>query len=239
MTSSSVVQSITTEHGDQAWLSYESMNPAEIEVSCRDEKDGAVVSFVGYTRNEFQGRTVTHLTYESYIPLALKTLHQVLLDARSLPPPAPLSYATHDCASHSTSSPSSKIEVSRIKVAHLLGPSPPLTPSIVICVASPHRREAFFLAEWLLEEVKKRVQVWKREWYADEPAAAAVTAEVEKGEKDDGEKGGLGAPSFVGRDGEGLDGVGGRARDKGIARERKAGESKWKENFPPQSKGGA
>lgn len=80
--------------------------------------------------------------------------------------------------------------MSRIRIAHLLGESPPLTPSICISVASPHRREAFYVCEWVLEAVKRKAQVWKREWYASE------TTEEE---------------SFAGRDGEGPDGRGGRA----------------------------
>jgi molybdopterin synthase catalytic subunit len=38
--------------------------------------------------------------------------------------------------------------------------------SIVIAVSSPHRRKAFEACEFILEEVKKKAQVWKREWYA-------------------------------------------------------------------------
>ncbi|BGO88386.1 hypothetical protein NBRC10512_007267 [Rhodotorula toruloides] len=202
--SSAEVHTVTTPDGDTATLSYAPLDPAAIEQSCRSEKDGAVISFVGYTRDNFQGRTVTHLTYESYVPLALKTLESLLSEARNLPPPPPAPFAdphSHACCPPSTPSPDGRIEVSRIHVAHLLGPSPPLTPSIVISVASPHRREAFYVCEWMLEMVKRRVQVWKREWYAEE----------------EGE--------FVGRDGEGPDGFGGRA-----------GEAKWKENFPQDAR---
>lgn len=156
------------------------------------------------------GRTVTHLTYESYVPLALKTLESLLAEARSLPSPPPAPFAdphSHACCPPSTRSPDDdgRIEVSRIHVAHLLGPSPPLTPSIVISVASPHRREAFYVCEWMLEMVKRRVQVWKREWYEDEER------------------------EFVGRDGEGPDWFGGRAN----------GRAKWKENFPQHARNAA
>ncbi|BGO98898.1 hypothetical protein NBRC10513v2_000001 [Rhodotorula toruloides] len=202
--SSPEVHTVTTRDGDTATLSYAPLDPAAIEQSCRSEKDGAVVSFVGYTRDNFQGRTVTHLTYESYVPLALKTLESLLAEARTLPPPPPAPFAdphSHACCPPSTPSPDGRIEISRIHVAHLLGPSPPLTPSIVISVTSPHRREAFYVCEWMLEMVKRRVQVWKREWYA----------------KEEGE--------FVGRDGEGPEGVGGRA-----------GQAKWKENFPQDAR---
>ncbi|BGP21130.1 polyA+ RNA export protein [Rhodotorula toruloides] len=232
--SSAQVHTVTTRDGDTATLSYAPLDPAAIEQSCRSEKDGAVVSFVGYTRDNFQGtwggaltirateengltpnfgllrlrtlanlgRTVTHLTYESYVPLALKTLELLLTEAHDLLPPPPAPFAdphSHACCSPSTSATDGRIEISRIHVAHLLGPSPPLTPSIVISVASPHRREAFYVCEWMLEMVKRRVQVWKREWYKE------------------GE--------FVGRDGEGPYGFGGRA-----------GEGRWKENFPQDAR---
>lgn len=54
------------------------------------------------------------------------------------------------------------------------------------------------VCEWLLERVKERVQVWKREWYED-------------------------GTVFVGMDGEGVEGKGGRSNEE---------KSRWKENFP-------
>ncbi|GAA5876219.1 hypothetical protein JCM3774_002329 [Rhodotorula dairenensis] len=215
------VHSVETPIGDSAILSYAPLDPAALEASCRSTKDGAVVSFVGYTRDEFQGRTVTRLTYESYVPLALRTLQQILGEARALPPPPPIAFAGLDDASpccghagtdHARSPDAHKqatVEVSRIRVAHLLGESPPLTPSICISVASPHRREAFYVCEWVLEAVKRKVQVWKREWYAPEPGSGNAAADNKS--------------SFVGRDGEGPEGRGGRAHE----------DAKWKENFPP------
>lgn len=156
------------------------------------------------------------------MPLALRTLQQILAEARALPPPPPTVFpgledqrpccghaapGQHPAHQHSrTDAQTGKtpvVEVSRIRIAHLLGESPPLTPSICISVASRHRREAFYVCEWVLEAVKRKAQVWKREWYASEA-------------KENGE-------SFVGRDGEGPDGRGGRAHQ----------DSKWKENFPP------
>lgn len=164
---------------------------------------------------------MTHLTYEAYVPLALKTLGALFAEARALPPPEPFSHAApHACCarsgphSHPATAPDARIELSKLHVSHLLGPSPPKTPSIVVSVSSPHRREAFFVAEWLLERVKERVQVWKREWYAD-------------GDGDGGE----GQPGFVGRDGDGPEGRGGRAGA--------GGHGAWKENFPPVEKRGA
>ncbi|PWN29375.1 MoaE-domain-containing protein [Jaminaea rosea] len=53
--------------------------------------------------------------------------------------------------------------VLRIHLTHRLGPVPVGQPSILLAVSSPHRRRAFEVAEWVLEEVKRVVPIWKRE----------------------------------------------------------------------------
>ncbi|KAF8303303.1 hypothetical protein DL93DRAFT_2066950, partial [Clavulina sp. PMI_390] len=68
-------------------------------------------------------------------------------------------------------------------------------------VSSPHRREAFEACEWLLERVKKDVQVWKREWYASGDGGSGRDEEP-----------------LVAKDGEGVG-------------ESEEGDSMWKQNF--------
>jgi molybdopterin synthase catalytic subunit len=53
-------------------------------------------------------------------------------------------------------------------IHHRLGTVPVGEPSIVIAVSSPHRKESFIACEHILEEVKLKVQVWKREFYEGE-----------------------------------------------------------------------
>jgi molybdopterin synthase catalytic subunit len=53
----------------------------------------------------------------------------------------------------------------RAAIIHRLGIVPVGQTSIIIAVSSPHRREAFEACEWILEEVKLKAQIWKREWY--------------------------------------------------------------------------
>lgn len=67
---------------------------------------------------------------------------------------------------HTIASLRQAIHLTRISLVHRLGTVPPAQSSISIHVSSPHRKEAFRACEWILEEVKKRVQVWKREVYA-------------------------------------------------------------------------
>ncbi|SCV68022.1 BQ2448_143 [Microbotryum intermedium] len=191
----------TTCQGDLGVLTYEPLHQPTIEEWVKSPKAGAVVTFTGYTRDSFRDKTVTHLEYETYPTLALKTLHSVLEAARRLP--KPLSTPHPGCHHHhastepnpnstirttSTPPPSGTIELTRIAAYHLLGPCPVGTPSIIISVSSPHRKEAYVACEYVLEEIKNKVQVWKREFYASEA----------------GKEGGKGEEEvWVGRDGKG------------------------------------
>ncbi|KAI0274835.1 molybdenum cofactor synthesis 2 [Gloeopeniophorella convolvens] len=126
-------------------LTYQPLDPAQIILSVQDDAAGAIAVFVGTTRNSFQGKFVTHLQYESYTKLALKTMADILRAART----------TSDAVLHSV-------------IYHRLGDVPVGQPSIVVAVSSPHRREAFVACEMILEEVKKKAQIWKREYYEGE-----------------------------------------------------------------------
>jgi len=48
-----------------------------------------------------------------------------------------------------------------------------LNPNLVIAVSSPHRKEAFVACESILEDVKQRAQIWKREYYEGEDESTA------------------------------------------------------------------
>jgi molybdopterin synthase catalytic subunit len=66
----------------------------------------------------------------------------------------------------SVSSLRKSVSLTAISLIHRLGVVGPKESSISICVSSPHRKEAYRACEWILEEVKKRVEIWKREVYA-------------------------------------------------------------------------
>ncbi|KDE03514.1 hypothetical protein MVLG_06026 [Microbotryum lychnidis-dioicae p1A1 Lamole] len=187
----------TTVQGDLGVLTYEPLHQPTIEDWVKSPKAGAVVTFTGYTRDSFRDKTVTHLEYESYASLALKTLHSVLEAARRLPRPfsephpgcsrdSPTEQSSHSVSTTSLSAPRvESIDLTGIAAYHLLGPCPVGTPSIIVSVSSPHRKEAFVACEYVLEQIKDNVQVWKREFY--------------KSGSGDGERGKL----WVGADGKG------------------------------------
>lgn len=100
------------------------------------------------------GKVVTRLDYQAYTKLALKTTDNILAATRTV-----VSGMLHAA------------------VYHRLGTVPVGEPSIVIAVSSPHRKEAFVACEMILEDVKARAQIWKREFYEGEPDEAATWKE--------------------------------------------------------------
>ncbi|KAG2044901.1 Molybdopterin biosynthesis MoaE [Suillus americanus] len=103
------------------------------------------------------GKVVTRLEYQAYSKLAIKTMTDIIRTA-------------HQSVARSTHHPAPAAVPSIISCAvhHRLGAVPVGEPSIVIAVSSPHRKEAFVACEQILEEVKQKVQIWKREYYEGE-----------------------------------------------------------------------
>lgn len=105
------------------------------------------------------GKVVTRLEYQAYSKLAIKTMADILRDAHSRYTRS--DHQAADSGAHATA-------LIRSAVHHRLGTVPVGEPSIVIAVSSPHRKEAFMACELILEEVKLKAQIWKREFYEGE-----------------------------------------------------------------------
>ena len=84
------------------------------------------------------------------------------LSPGSNPTPSPTPSPSSDPAPNPTPNPNNLIHST---IHHRLGPVPVGSPSIVIAVSSPHRQSAFRACEFILEQVKSRAQIWKREFY--------------------------------------------------------------------------
>lgn len=108
---------------------------------------------------KYTGKVVTRLDYQAYSKLAIKTMADIIRAAHR--------NANRSLSSHHPEQ-SSVASLIRTAVYHRLGTVPVGEPSIVIAVSSPHRKEAFAACEFILEEVKQKVQIWKREFYEGE-----------------------------------------------------------------------
>lgn len=107
-----------------------------------DSSCGAVSTFAGITRNNFQGKIVTKLSYEGYVPMAEKELKKICDDATTKFP-----------------------TVAKIAAVHILGDCPVGHASVILCCASPHRTESIHCCEYLIDELKARIPIWKLEVY--------------------------------------------------------------------------
>ncbi len=109
---------------------------------------GALVTFVGYVRERSDdGRAVTGLEYEAHRDLALAELRAVGADA---------------AARHA---------ISRIAIVHRIGELTLGEAAVGIAVSAPHRAAAFDACEFAIDELKRRVPIWKKERYADGDAS--------------------------------------------------------------------
>lgn len=119
------------------------IDPASVLAAVGDDADGASLLFLGTVRNHNEGRPVHGLHYEVYREMAESVLAEIAEEAAAI-----------------TGS-------SRIAVFHRTGELDIGDVSVAIAVSTPHRAEAFDAARYMIEEIKSRLPVWKRERYAD------------------------------------------------------------------------
>ena len=104
---------------------------------------GAVCLFLGTVREFTQDQQTVDLVYEAYPEMALKQLRAILDEACTRWP------------------------IPRLGVIHRLGLVGLGDASIAVAVATPHRGESFESCEWIMDEIKKRVPIWKQEHWID------------------------------------------------------------------------
>jgi molybdopterin synthase catalytic subunit len=124
-------------------LTSEPIDTAAIIDRVRDPLAGAVVLFLGTTRELTGGRQTIALDYEAYAEMAQVQLEQLESEARRRWP------------------------VIKCVVVHRLGCVPPSEASVAIAVSTPHRSDAFAAGQWLIDSLKRDVPIWKREQWAD------------------------------------------------------------------------
>ncbi len=109
-----------------------------------DPSCGAISTFTGITRDNFQQKKVLKLSYEGYVPMAEKEIKKLCVEANQ-------KYSS----------------IAKIAAVHILGDCPVEAASVILCASSPHRRDAMHCVEYLIDELKARVPIWKREVYED------------------------------------------------------------------------
>ncbi|KAL5332863.1 molybdopterin synthase large subunit CnxH [Aspergillus crustosus] len=124
-------------------LTYTSLNSITALSTISSASAGANILFLGTTRDTFEDRPVAQLSYTCYPQLALKSLDNIAKDAIA------------------------KFGLTGVSISHRLGVVPVKEASIAVAISAGHRGEAWKGAEEILENVKERVEIWKREEFVD------------------------------------------------------------------------
>ncbi len=120
--------------------------PIETDELCRNvasENAGAVILFIGTTRRMTAGRETVRLEYDCYESMALSELNKLRDETLERWP-------LTGCA-----------------VVHRIGVVEIGEASVAVAISSPHRASAYEASQWLMDTLKKKVPIWKKEQWTD------------------------------------------------------------------------
>jgi molybdopterin synthase catalytic subunit len=135
-----------SDHGASGYrtsIAQAPIDPAAVLALVGDPADGAVLLFLGTVRDNADGRHVGGLRYEAYQEMAEDELNRITEEAVR------------------------RLGTDRVAVVHRVGDVSVGEVSVAIAVSSPHRAEAYQASRFIIEEIKKRLPVWKHERYED------------------------------------------------------------------------
>lgn len=125
-----------------AYLTPDPLNLAALLTQVQSPTYGGIASFLGIVRNHQAGRDVLRLDYSAYVPMAEAECSRIVAEATSRWPVA-------------------------VALQHRVGMLEIGDTAVAVVVASAHRDEAFVACRYVIEELKRRVPIWKREVFAD------------------------------------------------------------------------
>ena len=119
------------------------IEPAKLQESLRHPGAGGYCAFEGWVRNVNEGRTVRRLEYEAYEPLVITEGEKVLAEAMQ------------------------KYAFLQARCVHRTGLLEIGDLAVWVGVAAAHRDEAFRACRYIIDELKVRLPIWKKEHYVD------------------------------------------------------------------------
>ena len=124
-------------------ISEAPIDVARLQHGLEADGAGAIVTFEGRVRNYNEGRAVNGLSYQAYIELAEAEGRRIVEEARG------------------------RFEVERISCVHRMGDLALGEVAVWAGVSAGHRAAAFEACRYVIDEVKARVPIWKREHYVE------------------------------------------------------------------------
>jgi molybdopterin synthase catalytic subunit len=130
-------------------VSKEKIDLARAQKFIPSSKCGASIYFVGTVRDQNDNKKVTGITYDSHDGLVIKSFEEIYKEAET------------------------KFKFNNIAVfiEHIKGYAALGDTSIIIAVACKHRTQAYEFSRHIIEEIKKRAPIWKKEHYENKDSA--------------------------------------------------------------------
>jgi MoaE-MoaD fusion protein len=114
---------------------------AAVVAEVEDERAGAIATFQGTVRRQSRGRTVIALEYEAYASMAEKVMAEIADGVKE------------------------RYDLCEVAIAHRTGRCEVGEVSVAIAVSAPHRQDALSACRDVIDELKERVPLWKKELY--------------------------------------------------------------------------
>ena len=127
-------------------LAKKSIRPEDAEEFISSSKFGASIVFYGTVRENNENKKVTGITYDAHNEMVVKSFKEIYNEVDE----------------------KLKIKSKAVFIEHVKGYVGLGEVSIIIAVACPHRAEAYTLSRYIIEEIKKRSPIWKKEHYQNE-----------------------------------------------------------------------
>ncbi|NOX24188.1 MAG: molybdenum cofactor biosynthesis protein MoaE [Actinobacteria bacterium] len=125
---------------DTVVVSHEQIDVTAMLAAIGDDRAGASVVFSGMVRNHAPGKTdISHLEYEAYVGVVEVKIAEIIAEAAA------------------------RWDVLEVRAAHRLGELGIRDVSVAVAVSSAHRAESFEAARYVIDELKKRAPIWKKE----------------------------------------------------------------------------
>ena len=128
---------------DMIELTSDPIDTATLQRTLANPAAGGYCAFEGWVRNENEGHVVVRLEYEAYEPLVIEEGEKVLAEARN------------------------RFPFLEARFVHRVGTLEIGECAVWIGVASKHRDEAFRACRYIIDEIKVRLPIWKKEHYAN------------------------------------------------------------------------
>ena len=119
------------------------LDPEKITAQVRRDTNGSVITFLGTTRDNFEGKTVLTLEYEAFDEMAVKKLKEVRMELMA------------------------EFGLEEVAISHRIGTVGIGEISLVVAIGSPHRKEGFKACQKAVDRIKEMVPIWKKEIYQD------------------------------------------------------------------------